>query len=88
MVISLRQGWEAETLGEKEGGVSGVRLGEDSTLTSCGRFKRGGGVYKKWGCVGGGGWVLVYCICRCWDSFRALLRCLWATYQTSQKCYE
>lgn len=40
--------------GEKGGGVSGVRLGDDGTLTSCGRFKQGGGVYKKWVWVWGG----------------------------------
>lgn len=37
--------------GEKGGGVSGVWLGDDGTLTSRGRFKQGGDVYK----MGGGG---------------------------------
>lgn len=35
--------------GEKGGGVSGVRLGNDGTLTGCGRLKRGGGVCEQ-GC--------------------------------------
>lgn len=41
MAISLRQRpWG------KGGGVSGVRLGDDSTLTGCGRLKHGGGARK------------------------------------------
>lgn len=52
MVISLRQGWEAETPGGRQrgrdprgkgGGVSGVRLGNDGRLTGCERLKQGGG---------------------------------------------
>lgn len=52
MVISLRQGWEAETPGGRQrgrdprgkgGGVSGVRLGNDRRLTGCERLKQGGG---------------------------------------------